>query len=147
MYSPFVPHITEYIYQELYKFKLKDELISTSKFRDLPYDKKYVEFGDAMKKVLGDVRKYKTERNLSMKESIEDLKIYTSLDNIRCLKDSILDIQSCTSAEHIYVEKSDETVVTITSKKNEDSYIEDKLDVVFQEEEKIKKLVIKDKKN
>ena len=78
MYSPFVPHITEYIYQELYKSKLKDELLSTSKFTELPYDKKYIEFGDAMKKVVGDVRKYKTERNLSMKEPIEELKISTS---------------------------------------------------------------------
>ncbi len=147
MYSPFVPHITEYIYQELYKSKLKDELLSTSKFTELPYDKKYIEFGDAMKKVVGDVRKYKTERNLSMKEPIEELKISTSLDNIRCLRDSILDIQSCTHAEHIDVEKSDETEVTITGRNIEDSYVEDAIDAPVQEEAKVMKLVRKDKKN
>ena len=147
MYSPFVPHITEYIYQELYKSKLKDELLSTSKFTELPYDKKYIEFGDAMKKVVGDVRKYKTERNLSMKEPIEELKISTSLDNIRCLRDSILDIQSCTRAEHIDVEKSDETEVTITGRNIEDSYVEDAIDAPVQEEAKVMKLVRKDKKN
>ena len=147
MYSPFVPHITEYIYQELYKSKLKDELLSTSKFTELPYDKKYIEFGDAMKKVVGDVRKYKTERNLSMKEPIEELKISTSLDNIRCLRDSILDIQSCTRAEHIDVEKSDETEVTITGRNIEDSYVEDAVDAPVQEEAKVMKLVRKDKKN
>jgi valyl-tRNA synthetase len=147
MYSPFVPHITEYIYQELYKSKLKDELLSTSKFTELPYDKKYIEFGDAMKKIVGDVRKYKTERNLSMKEPIEELKISTSLDNIRCLRDSILDIQSCTSAEHIDIEKSDETEVTITGRNIEDSYIEDAIDAPVQEETKVMKLVRKDKKN
>ena len=147
MYSPFVPHITEYIYQELYKSKLKDELLSTSKFTELPYDKKYIEFGDAMKKVVGDVRKYKTERNLSMKEPIEELKISTSLDNIRCLRDSILDIQSCTRAEHIDIEKSDETEVTITGRNIEDSYVEDAIDAPVQEEAKVMKLVRKDKKN
>lgn len=147
MYSPFVPHITEYIYQELYKSKLKDELLSTSKFTELPYDKKYIEFGDAMKKVVGDVRIYKTERNLSMKEPIEELKISTSLDNIRCLRDSILDIQSCTRAEHIDVEKSDETKVTITGRNIEDSYVEDAIDAPVQEEAKVMKLVRKDKKN
>ena len=146
MYSPFVPHITEYIYQELYKSKLKDELLSTSKFTELPYDKKYIEFGDAMKKVVGDVRKYKTERNLSMKEPIEELKISTSLDNIRCLRDSILDIESCTRAEHIDVEKSDETEVTITGRNIEDSYVEDAIDAPVQEA-KVMKLVRKDKKN
>lgn len=147
MYSPFVPHITEYIYQELYKSKIKDELLSTSKFTELPCDKKYIEFGDAMKKVVGDVRKYKTEHNLSMKEPIEELKISTSLDNIRCLRDSILDIQSCTRAEHIDVEKSDETEVTIIGRNIEDSYVEDAIDVLVQEESKVMKLVRKDKKN
>ena len=147
MYSPFVPHITEYIYQEFYKSKLKDELLSTSKFTELPYDKKYIEFGDAMKKVVGDVRKYKTERNLSMKKPIEELKISTTLDNIRCLRDSILDIQSCTRAEHIDVEKSDETEVTITGRNIEDSYVEDAIDAPVQEEAKVMKLVRKDKKN
>ena len=147
MYSPFVPHITEYIYQELYKSKLKDELLSTSKFTELPYDKKYIEFGDAMKKVVGDVRKYKTERNLSMKEPIEELKISTSLDNIRCLRDSILDIQSCTRAEHIDIEKSDETEVSITGRKIDDSYVEESIDVPVQEDAKVMKLVRKDKKN
>ena len=147
MYSPFVPHITEYIYQELYKSKLKDELLSTSKFTQLPYDKKYIEFGDAMKKVVGDVRKYKTERNLSMKEPIEELKISTSLDNIRCLRDSILDIQSCTRAEHIDIEKSDATEVSIIGRKIEDSYVEDTIKTPVQENPKVMKLVRKDKKN
>mgnify|MGYP004557955689 FL=1 len=147
MYSPFVPHITEYIYQELYKSKFKDEFLSTSKFTELPYDKKYIKFGNAMKKVVGDVRKYKTERNLSMKESIEELKISTSLDNIRCLRDSILDIQSCTRAEHIDVEKSDETEVSIIGRKIDDSYTEESIDAPVQEAVKVMKLVRKDKKN
>ena len=142
MYSPFVPHITEYIYQELYKSKLKNELLSTSEFKELPFDEKYIEFGEAMKKVVGEVRKYKTEHNLSMKEPIAELKISTSLDNIKCLKDSILDIQSSTHAERIDVEKSDKTEVLITGRKIEDSYIEE----FAQDEEKVMKLVRKDKK-
>ncbi len=147
MYSPFVPHITEYIYQELYKPKLKDELLSTSQFSELPYDKKYIEFGNAIKKVVGDVRKYKTECNLSMKEPIEKLKISTSLDNIRCLRDSILDIQSCTRAEHIDIEKSDTTEVLITGKKIDDNYVEETKETSIQEDSKVMKLIRKDKKN
>ena len=117
MYSPFVPHITEYIYQDLYKNKGKDELLSTSTFTELPYDKKYIDFGEAMKEVVGDVRRYKTERNLSMKEPISELKITTSLDNIKCLRDSILDIQSCTRADSIDidVDAKSNTIVTINS--------------------------------
>ena len=100
-----------------------------------------------MKKVVGDVRKYKTEHNLSMKEPIEELKISTSLDNIIHLRDSILDIQSCTRAEHIDVEKSEETMVTITGRNIEDSYVEDAIVAPVQEESKVMKLVRKDKKN
>ena len=96
-----------------------------------------------MKKVVGDVRKYKTERNLSMKEPIESLEIETSLDNIRCLRDSISDIQSCTRAEHIIIEKSDTTEVTITEKKIEDNYVESPV----QEDSKVMKFIKKDKKN
>ena len=70
-----------------------------------------------------------------------------SMDNIRCLRDSILDIQSCTRAEHIDVEKSDETEVTITGRNIEDSYVEDAIDAPVQEEAKVMKLVRKDKKN
>ena len=107
MYSPFVPHITEYIYQELYKSRTKNEFLSTSKFVKMPYDRRYIEFGEAIKKVVAEVRKYKTEHNLSMKEPLEELKIATSLDNMRFLRDSILDIQSCTRAKNITVESSD----------------------------------------
>jgi len=113
MYSPFVPHITEYIYQDLYKGKLNDEMLVTSEFSDLPYEKMYVEFGDAMKKVLGDVRKYKSDNNLSMKEPIDNLEIRTLLSNIKCLRDSICDIQSCTGAKNVDVQESDITGVII----------------------------------
>ena len=119
MYSPFVPHITEYIYQELYKDKKKDEVLATSKFKELPYDKKYVDFGEAIKRVVSEVRKYKTERNLSMKEPIETLKIATTLSNIKLLRDSILDIQSCTKAENIDVDKKNFTEVKIISNTKE----------------------------
>ena len=148
MYSPFVPHITEYIYQTLYKGKAKDELLSTSEFNKLPYDKKYVEFGEAIKQAISDVRKYKTERNLSMKEPIDELKISTSLDNLRCLRDSILDIQSCTRAEHIDVYESDSTKIIVIGKDKEEIESQDTLDEnISQEKPKIMKLVRKDKKH
>ena len=44
-------------------------------YKDLPYDEKYIQFGKAIKKAVSDVRKYKTERNISMKEPIANLKI------------------------------------------------------------------------
>lgn len=144
MYSPFVPHITEFIYQELYKSKQKEELLSTSTFTELPYDQRYIDFGEAMKKVVGEVRKYKTERNLSMKSPIAYLKIFTSIDNIRCLRDSILDIQSCTHAEYIDVDKNDYTEVLIEDREIKNDCIGESR---VQEEQDLMKLVRRNKKS
>ncbi len=101
MYSPFVPHITEYIYQELYKDKAEKECLVNNTFSDLPYDPKYVSFGEDMKRVVSEVRKYKTDRALSMKEPIEVLFISTSKQNIEFLRDCIGDIASSTKAKDI----------------------------------------------
>jgi len=136
MYSPFVPHITEYIYQNLYKAFEKDPILCVSTFNDLSCDDKYVQFGESMKKVIGDVRKYKTERGLSMKESLKSIKITTSLDNIKLFKDSILDIQSCTHASDFDVELGDDTIVEIIPFQLENEF-----------EENLKKVLVLKKDN
>ncbi len=118
MYSPFVPHITEYLYQELYKGKVNDELLATSTYNDLPFDQKYINFGEEIKKVVSEVRKYKSERNLSMKEPISNLKFPLSLESMKLFKDSILDIQSCTRAENIEIEKDSSLGIQIIGKEN-----------------------------
>ena len=113
MYSPFVPHITEKIYQELYKGKEKGETLCNSTYKELPYYDGTVEFGEAVKDVISTVRKYKTDRNQSMKERIGILNIGMTQENLEFLKDSIMDIKSCTSADDINVSVSDETTINI----------------------------------
>jgi len=113
MYSPFVPHITEYIYQELYKEKETNKILSTSTFNELIKDEKCLEFGESMKEVIGEVRKYKTISGQSMKQPLESIKISTSLQNLYLLRNSIMDIQACTHARIINVEESPNTTVEI----------------------------------
>ena len=112
MYSPFVPHITEYIYQNLYK-KEKEQILSCSIYKELPCNKEYLEFGEFIKELIFRVRKYKSDHNLSMKEPIDTINISTKLDNIKLLKDSIGDICSCTKASNINVQNSAETFIEI----------------------------------
>ena len=111
MYSPFVPHITEYIYQNIYKDKCKDTLLSCSTYDNLPCDEIYLMFGEIVKYILSEVRKYKSLNNMSMKDPIESISISTSLDNIKLLKESIPDILSCTRALNIDVGLSDNDVL------------------------------------
>ena len=101
MYSPFVPHITEFIYQELYRHRSNQNFIVNSTFTELPCDQQYIEYGEFIKKVIGDVRKYKTERNLSMKDKVDLLIIGTSKEYITEMIDSLKDIKSCTNANEI----------------------------------------------
>ena len=126
MYSPFVPHVTEYIYQDLYKNKCEDKILATSVFKELPYDEKSIEFGELMKKIVGEVRKYKTERNLSLKESISSIKISTSIDNMKLIRNSILDLQNCTHAQNIELILSDENKVSVENNISFDNNIEKK---------------------
>ena len=113
MYSPFVPHITEKIYQELYRGKEKGQTLCNSTYKELPYYDGTVEFGEAVKDVVSTVRKYKTDRNQSMKERIGILNIEMTPENIEFLKNSIMDVKSCTSADDINVTVGNETKIDI----------------------------------
>ena len=121
MYSPFVPHISEYIYQNLYKDKTNEELLVTSTFNKLPYKEEYIFFGEDMKKILGEVRRYKTENGLSMKEIIPNLTISTTRENIEKLEDSIMDIYNCTHADNIDINIDDDTKVNIIDENENDN--------------------------
>ena len=115
MYSPFVPHITEFIYQNLYKSLEKEETLSNSSFKELPSNQKYLDFGSEVKNIVSEVRKFKSERNLSMKEPVENIKIYISLENAKLLRSSLMDILSCTRTNNIDIEIcNDDTHVEIT---------------------------------
>lgn len=127
MYSPFVPHITEFIYQNLYKEKENDKILCSSTFKELAFDEKNIEFGESIKKVVSEVRKYKTENGLSMKEPLDSLKISTSIDNIKMLKNCILDVQACTKSSNIDIEVTSGATETEINSYN-----------IEQEQEKVK---------
>jgi valyl-tRNA synthetase len=78
MYAPFVPHVTETLYQLLYKEKCKTISVHQTKFAT--YQKPY-EFSNASKTMetlvalIGQVRKLKTEKQLSLKTELASLKV------------------------------------------------------------------------
>ena len=113
MYSPFVPHITEYIYQNVYKDKCKDDLLSCSVYKDLPCDKKYLDFGEFIKNLVAEVRKFKSSRKMSMKEPLENIKISTTLENAKLLKSSLMDILSCTGTNNMDIDLDNNDYIEI----------------------------------
>ena len=70
--------------------------------------------------MISKVRKFKSSRNMSIKDRIDNIKINTSLNNAKLLKDSIIDILSCTSANNIDVEiNNDDFDIEITPVSND----------------------------
>jgi valyl-tRNA synthetase len=115
LYSMYVPHITEEIYQAYFKgfekivsiHTMQWNMKSDIKNEDILY------FGENIKKIIGEVRKYKSERNLSLKEKINCLKINIPESQIEYLKKTLKDIKACTWAEEIEISFSDKLNIEI----------------------------------
>ena len=81
--SPFVPHITEEIYQLFFRDFEKDISIHISKWPEFDedyYDLKAFNKGDLATEIISIVRKYKAQNHYSMKEKISEIII--SADNL-----------------------------------------------------------------
>jgi valyl-tRNA synthetase len=102
MYAIYVPHITEYIYQEFFKQHEKAASIHLMHWvKPSCVDDGLIRFGENLKDVIFQARKYKSERNLSMKTEIESLEIHTEQRFTEWFKQTEKDIQACTRAEKI----------------------------------------------
>ncbi|MPM54445.1 Valine--tRNA ligase [bioreactor metagenome] len=105
LYAVYVPHITEYIYQEFfrqYENKASIHLLLWEKPNGI--DTELLEFGDALKSSIAEMRKYKSENKLSMRTQIEAMKIIAPEKLIPLFKKSEKDLLACSMAKSlIYV--------------------------------------------
>ncbi len=104
LYAVYVPHITEYIYQEF--FRKYEGCISlhllTWEAEEPVYDDLLM-FGEKLKGIIADVRKYKTENSLSMKTEIPKVAIEADGKNIEMFKQTINDIKACCQAGEVMI--------------------------------------------
>lgn len=110
MYSPFVPHITEFIFQNLFRERTEEKFLSTSIFKNLFFDQEAMGLGELVKMIVGEVRKYKTENNFSLREKISELKITAPSESMSLLQLSCDDIKNCTCAEKITLEVGETSI-------------------------------------
>ena len=102
MYSIYVPHITEFIYQKF--FRQHEQEISihlTHWMNPSSVDTKLIHFGEKVKDVIFEMRKYKSEHNLSMRSELERLEIHTEKQYENWFRQTEKDIQACTKAKSI----------------------------------------------
>ncbi len=101
LYAIYTPHITEYIYRECFtKYENEISIHKTNWENPNLTDDSILMFGERVKEILFSVRKYKTEKNLSMKN--ETPKITIELETYgKQFKLSEKDIIACTGAKRI----------------------------------------------
>ncbi len=102
LYAIYTPHITDYIYQEFYREREKE--ISIHKLvwnRKENIGKELLAFGDTLKTTIMEVRKYKSENNLSMKEKMETVTVTCNKALEKYFKETEKDLLACTNSEGI----------------------------------------------
>ncbi|OPJ62896.1 valine--tRNA ligase [Clostridium oryzae] len=115
LYAIYVPHITEEIYQSYFKQFEKVNSIHSMIWNMSPNygDGSILQFGEHIKIIINEVRRYKSEKNLSLKDRIETLKLQIPESEGLYLTKTIKDIKACTWAENIEFEFNDELSVKL----------------------------------
>lgn len=104
LYAIYVPHITEYIYQEFFR-RIEDNIsLHKSCWENVTFiDNEIIVFGDQLKAVIAETRKYKSENALSMKTEIDEVIIKSDTRFVEMFRQTICDIKACCSANGIKI--------------------------------------------
>jgi valyl-tRNA synthetase len=106
LFAPIAPHITEEIYQTMFAEDKKHQSIHLSPWpeKEKGADLKVVEKGDLLVAVIGEIRREKARKRLSLNASVEALKIYAGTkQNADLLTASSADITGTCKIEEIHV--------------------------------------------
>lgn len=101
LYAIYTPYVTEYIYQDFYRKYEKITSLHQMTWETHETKGIYIDFGEHIKGVIGEVRRKKTEQQLSMKDEIPELIITCPSKFREFYKSSEMDIKACTSADKI----------------------------------------------
>ncbi|MDR0882990.1 MAG: valine--tRNA ligase [Oscillospiraceae bacterium] len=105
MYAIYIPHETEYIYQKaLREFDGAKSIHLTQWPKPASVDADLLAFGETLKAAVAEVRKYKSENNLSMRADVESATIVGSQQFADWLRESEADFRACTHAQEIVYE-------------------------------------------
>lgn len=103
LYSIYVPHITEHIYQEFFRQHEREVSIHLMRWaKPIRIDGELIRFGEELKNVLFEMRKYKTEHGLSMWAEMDALEIRTEQRFEEWFRQTERDIRACAKAKSIH---------------------------------------------
>ncbi len=103
LYAIYTPHMTEYIYQQYYRDLEKEGSLHQTQWKIEEEDSSMLEFGQRLMAVIGEVRKGKAEKQLSMKEELEEVIITAPAFMAKYFAASEKDIKACTGARKLII--------------------------------------------
>ena len=96
LYSIYVPHITEHIFQEYFRQHEKETSIHLTHWpKSSCINNELIQFGERLKDIMFEMRKYKSERNLSMRTGMDNLDIRTERRFAEWFQQTEKDIRAC----------------------------------------------------
>ena len=130
LFAPFIPHVTEEIYQNIYVSKTTDNTINKEinihnnskvinsihaknkwpSFKDFVYDDEIVQAGDTVITLLELIRKFKSEHSMPLNSNINEVNVYTDkaekLQQSELYSDLLEDLQNACNITNLKIEKS-----------------------------------------
>jgi len=112
LYAPYLPYVTEEIYQELYKERINTESIHQTRFSSFVFERAYADsalYGERLMHVVSSVRKLKSENKVSLKTPLATLEIFVQDAATRTSFESVmLSLKGVTQAQEIsFIEHED----------------------------------------
>ena len=103
MGSVYLPHVTEEIYQDFFRDKEKTQSIHITDIDDFQYEpnQTLIEQGNAVVDAISQVRKYKSENNLSLRTPIKSAKLTVKPENREFVEQAMLDIRNTTTIDNV----------------------------------------------
>jgi valyl-tRNA synthetase len=107
MYAIYIPHITEYIYQKGFReFEGILSLHNTEWPSVDSVDAKILEFGEQVKNAVFEMRKYKSDNNISVRTEMDEFTVKGSAEFAQAFELTTKDFVACTHAQKINYELS-----------------------------------------
>ena len=109
LFAPVLVHVTEELYQAIFKEHEGHESIHLSPWPQPDYiDEEALEYGDMTLRIIEEARRFKSERNLSMAAPLKELRVTAPQARLKGLKQFRDDLMSVTRAEKIEWLKGEE---------------------------------------
>ena len=110
LFAPIIPHVTEELYQAIFPGKLTSIHQRGSWFKEENYilDEAALQVGEVLKEVIFEVRKFKSDNNLSMKTPLESFAVNSKTD----ISAVISDLENVCNVAYVVLANENEELVS-----------------------------------